>query len=94
MWIYVREELLSKFEEALEAKPTDSGGNMVVLIPNDEAVFYHSEPRATEEQALSCTSLIQTYVDLFHCGGRGEEAAEALLNQRLKPEWKSRELNV
>lgn len=94
MWIYVREELLSKFEEALEAKPTDSGENLVVLIPSDEAVFYQSEPGATEEQALSCTSLIQTYVDLFHCGGRGEEAAEALLNQRLKPNWKSRGLNV
>jgi hypothetical protein len=94
MWLYVREELLSKFEEALEAKPTDSGENLVVLIPNDEAVFYQSEGGATEEQALSCTSLIQTYVDLFHSGGRGEEAAEALLNQRLKPNWKSRGLNV
>lgn len=93
-WIYVREELLSKFEEALEAKPTDSGENLVVLIPNDEAVFYQGEHGATEEQALSSTSLIQTYVDLFHCGGRGEEAAEALLNQRLKPEWKIRGLNV
>jgi len=94
VWLYVREELLSKCEEAREGKPTDSGENLVVLIPNDEAVFYQSEPGATEEQALSCTSLIQTYVDLFHCGGRGKEAAEALLNQRLKPEWRSRGLNV
>jgi hypothetical protein len=30
---------------------------------------------------------VQTYVDLAHAGGRGEEAAEAILNQRLKPAW-------
>jgi hypothetical protein len=28
---------------------------------------------------MSCTNPVQTYVDLFHCGGRGTEAAEAVL---------------
>jgi hypothetical protein len=42
----------------------------------------------------SCTNVVQTYVDLCYCGGRGEEAAEALLNQRLKPGWKLRNMNV
>ena len=35
---------------------------------------------------------VQTYLDLFHCGGRGEEAAEALLEQNLKRAWKTRDL--
>jgi hypothetical protein len=93
-WLYVREDLLPEFEEALEAKLTDTGENLVVLIPSDEAVLYQSESGATGERAVRCTSLVQTYVDLFHFGGRGKEAAEALFNQRLKPEWKSRGLNV
>ncbi len=44
------------------------------------------------EQRLSCTNPVQTYVDFFHCGGRGEEAAEALLEQNLKRAWKARGL--
>ena len=43
---------------------------------------------------MACTNIVQTYVDLYHCGGRGEEAAEALLEQKLKPEWKRRGLKV
>jgi hypothetical protein len=34
-----------------------------------------------------CTNPVQTYVDLVKAGGRGEEAAEAILEQRLKPAW-------
>jgi len=44
------------------------------------------------DNRMACTNQVQTYVDLCHCGGRGEEAAEALLEQKLKPEWKRRKL--
>lgn len=70
-----------------EAKLVDSGENLVVLIPEDSGVFYPQEGGAMGEQRLSCTNPVQTYVDLFHCGGRGEEAAEALLDQNLKRAW-------
>ena len=56
-----------------------------VLISDDNGVFYLSEDRTDR---LPCTNPVQTYVDLFHCKGRGEEAAEALLEQNLKPAWK------
>jgi len=46
------------------------------------------------EGRMGCTNAVQTYVDVWHCGGRGEEAAEALLEQRLKPEWKRKGLAV
>jgi hypothetical protein len=31
--------------------------------------------------------VLQTYVDTYHAGGRGPEAAEAILEQKLRPAW-------
>jgi hypothetical protein len=93
-WLYVREQEVSKFEKLVEAKRVDSGENLVVLIPDDDGVFYLGDGGTTGDNRMSCTNAVQTYVDLYHCGGRGEEAAEALLNQRLKPEWKLRGLSA
>ena len=62
----------------------DSGENLVVLVPEDNGVFLlHEGP----EGRLGCTTPVQTYVDLTHCGGRGQEAAQALLERQLKPAW-------
>jgi hypothetical protein len=93
-WLYVRENEVSKFEEIVEAKPVESGENLVVLIPDDDGVFHLSDGGMMGNNRMACTNAVQTYVDLSHCGGRGEEAAEALLEQRLKPEWKRRGLSV
>ena len=90
IWLYVRSSELSKMEPLLEAKPVDSGENLVVLIPEDEGVFHPSDAGGKGEARLACTNAVQTYVDLWHSGGRGQEAAEALLEQKLKPEWKKR----
>jgi hypothetical protein len=96
-WLYVNSEAEEKFREVMEAKPVDSGENLVVLIPEDDGVFYPSGDSEEDKfgnriQRLACTNPVQTYVDLCHSGGRGEEAAEALLEQKLKPEWKLRGL--
>lgn len=91
-WMYVSESVIPRLEEALEAKTVDSGENLVVLIPNDDGVFYLGD--AGEGGRMACTNLVQTYVDLYHCGSRGEEAAEAVLEQRLKPGWKLKGLPV
>jgi hypothetical protein len=88
-WLYIREQDMALFEELIAAKPVDSGENLVVLIPNDEGVFYLGDGGMMSDHRLACTSAVQTYVDLWHCGGRGQEAAEALLEQRLKPAWKA-----
>jgi hypothetical protein len=87
-WLYVMEQGIHMFEEAVEAKPVDSGENLLALIPDDEGVFYMGDGGKMSENRLACTNEVQTYVDLYHCGGRGEEAAEALLEQRLQPAWK------
>jgi hypothetical protein len=93
-WLFVGARHLPLFEKLAEAKVVDSGENLVVLIADDDGVFFLGEGGRMGERRLRCTNAVQTYVDLCHCGGRGEEAAEALLNQRLKPEWKRRGLNV
>jgi hypothetical protein len=93
-WLYVRGKDTPRFERLVEAKPVDSGENLVVLIPDDDGVFYMGDDGRTGEGRMACTNAMQTYVDLWHCGGRGEEAAEALLEQRLKPQWKDKGLKV
>ena len=93
-WLYVRERDLPRFEHLVEAKQVESGENLVVLIPDDDGVFYLSDGGTMGDHRMSCTNAVQTYVDLSHCGGRGEEAAEALLEQRLKPEWRLHGLSV
>ncbi|MFN2375879.1 MAG: hypothetical protein ABR538_05030 [Candidatus Binatia bacterium] len=88
-WLYLRDTDIPMFEKLVEAKPVDSGENLMILIPSDEGVFYLADGGTMGVDRLACTNEIQTYVDLSHCGGRGAEAAEALLTQRLKPAWRS-----
>lgn len=87
-WLYVRAQELPLFAEKAEAKPVDSGENLVVLLPADVGVFYLGDGGMMGDRRMACTNAVQTYVDLWHSGGRGQEAAEALLEQRLKPAWK------
>ena len=91
-WLYVAGRELARFAEMTEAKPVDTGENLVVLEPADDGVFFQADGGTTGEDRLRCTNLVQTYIDLWHCGGRGKEAAEALLEQRLKPVWAGQEL--
>lgn len=83
-WLYISPDFERDVTSALDAKVVDSGENVVVLIPDDSGVFYQVDAGANR---APCTNAVQTYVDLVKAGGRGEEAAEAILNQRLKPVW-------
>ena len=83
-WLYLAGDLEEQFKAKADAKLVDSGENLVVLIPADDGVFYHLD---ISKNRLACTNAVQTYIDLVHAGGRGEEAAEALMQQRLKPAW-------
>lgn len=89
-WLYVDARFLDAFVRRAEAKEVDSGENLVVLVPEDAGVFLSFDPdAAVGDRVLGCTDPVQTYVDLAHCGGRGEEAAAALLEQRIVPAWKA-----
>lgn len=83
-WIFVDTFGERALMTALDAKPVDSGENLVVLVADDLGVFYKAEIKPGR---MACTNAAQTYVDLAHAGGRGDEAAQAILQQRLKPAW-------
>jgi hypothetical protein len=85
IWLYLDAPVEKAFAETAEAKIVDSGENLVVLIPHDPGIFYGLDE---SEGRLACTNAVQTYVDLLHAGGRGEEAAEAVLQQRLRVAWR------
>jgi hypothetical protein len=91
-WIYLTDQYLDALERHTEAKPVDSGENIVVLIPEDIGVFISfgddSDPYVGEDR-IGATDPAQTYIDLHHSGGRGEEAAQAILDQKLLPAWRA-----
>jgi hypothetical protein len=64
-------------------KPVASGPNVTLLVPYDEGVLAGSQVIG----GIRVTSPVQTYLDLCGFRGRGEEAAEAILREVIKPTW-------
>ncbi len=93
-WLYISHDKLPKLEALADAKQVESGSNIVVLVPKDRGVFAFPDDGRTGEHRMACTNVVQTYVDLWHCGGRGQEAAQAVLEQCLKPRWKDKGLKA
>lgn len=88
-WVYVCADHLDDFVRLAEAKQVETGENLVVLLPGDPGVFQAFEPTHGDGgREIGCTDPVQTYVDLIKLGGRGEEAAQAILEQRLLKAWK------
>ena len=73
----------ARLADLLELKRVDSGENVSLLTPYDDGVFYDS--RIVDDVRIA--SPVQLYLDLSSLRGRGEEAAEALLEQELRPKW-------
>jgi hypothetical protein len=87
-WLYVGAQFVDSLASHAKAKEVDSGENLVVLVPEDIGVFLAFEGDThVGERRLGCTDPVQTYVDLWQNRGRGEEAAQALLEQRIRPAW-------
>ncbi len=72
-----------KLATSLNLKEVDSGENIILLEPYDEGVFYGS----TVVESISIANPIQIYLDLKGYRGRGEEAAEAILEGVIKNRW-------
>lgn len=85
-WIYVRARDTRDVQKVLGAKEVESGANLVMLEAADEGVF---EGVRIGSDGVPTTSALQCYLDLWQAGGRGEEAATAILNQCLKPAWEA-----
>jgi hypothetical protein len=59
----------------LNLSPIESGGNVKLVLPYDEGVFYGMQ----QLRKVRTVSNIQLYADLFNYPARGMEAAEHLL---------------
>lgn len=79
---FVEQDALS-IAEGLGAKKVASGANLQLYVPFDTGVFYDS--RTVGGQCV--TSPVQTYLDLRQLRGRGDEAADAVLEQVIRPQW-------
>jgi hypothetical protein len=69
--------------QRLELKPITSGANVNLISPYDEGVFYGAQLK----DEAKVTSPVQTYLDLRQIKGRGEEAADFLMQQVIQPSW-------
>lgn len=67
----------------LNLKEVESGANVTLLGPYDEGVFYGAQV----VDDIRVVSPLQIYLDLKSYKGRGEEAAEVLLRDVIKPKW-------
>jgi hypothetical protein len=80
VYLYTMPEDVVSF---LNLKEAESGANVMLLGPYDEGVFYGTQ--AIDD--IRIVSPLQIYLDLKGYKGRGEEAAEALLRDVIKPKW-------
>ena len=67
----------------LNLKEVESGANVTLLGPYDEGVFYGTQMI----DDVRIVSPLQVYLDVKGYRGRGEEAAEAILRDVIKPKW-------
>ena len=71
---------ISELAEALRLKPVESGENIRLIKPYEDGVFIDSR----KLQGRTLVSPVQAYLDLTALGGRGAEAAQAIMEQVLK----------
>ena len=67
----------------LALKKVDSGANVSFFIPYDDGVFYG----ARKLNGVQVASPVQVYLDVRNFRGRGEEAAQVLLDHVIRPAW-------
>ena len=72
---------IADIAEALRLKKVESGANVTLMEPYDAGVFQGLR----EIGGMNVVSDIQLYLDLRSYGARGEEAARAIFEQRIKP---------
>jgi len=68
--------------ELLDLRPVETGGNISLVLPYDEGVFYG----VRQVSGVNVVSKVQLFVDLFNYPARGQEAAEVIL-RALEKEW-------
>jgi hypothetical protein len=86
VYVEVRDDSdLAPLITELGAKRVDSGANLSIWLPQDRYIFHGAEPI----KGLNVVSASQLYLDLAQLSGRGEEAAEEILEKELRPKWRT-----
>lgn len=80
--MYVRDDQREPVVKGLELRPAAGGGNVLLVRPYDEGVFYESQ----DVDGLKVVSDVQLYVDLINYPSRGEDAAERVL-EKIRDVW-------
>ena len=65
----------------MEAKPVDTGANLILYPTRDESVFFGMRTLS----GMNVVSPIQLYLDLLQVAGRGEDAASEIMAKEIKP---------
>lgn len=69
-----------RWVDALDLRSVEFGGNLSLIQPYDEGVFYAKQ----DIDGKAVVSDVQLYLDLYHYPRRGREQAEFLREQRLQ----------
>lgn len=80
-YFYADNAGLERLKDRLKLSRSSKGENVIVTVPKDFGLFRDTvEPM----QGAVCTSPVQTYLDLWVSGERGQEAAEHLRQEKLQ----------
>ncbi len=74
---------VERIAKNLSLKEVTSGANVTLLTPYDEGVLY----AARSIEGITIASPVQVYIDLLGMKGRGEEAANAILDGVIRRSW-------
>lgn len=80
-YFYADAEGLEILRSCLKLSSAGKGENVVVTVLDDPGLFRDVVQPAS---GVVCTSPVQTYLDLAAAGGRGQEAADHLRQERLQ----------
>lgn len=81
-YFYADDTGLATLTKVLELRDAPKGGNVLIVLPEDEGVL-DDATRVSED--IVVTSPVQTYLDLRHAGDLGEEGAREI--RRLRLDW-------
>ena len=79
IYFYTKNEQLSKWISALDLKQTELGGNVFLVVPQDEWILNQTQTA----NDLKIINNVQLYMDLVNYPKRGKEQAEFLRKEKM-----------
>jgi len=87
--VYINHDI-DRIAEKAGLKTVESGANFTLITPYDEGVFWNTQIFNN----LIVANPIMVFLDLRNYPGRGEEAADSLLKEVIKPAWQQASINI